>query len=404
MSKLNEYAILYVDDEAMSLKYFEKQFSTDFHVHTASNAADAWEIMQKQPGKIGVLMSDQRMPGQTGVQLLEKVRHHFPEVIRILVTAYSDIDSAVAGINASGIYKYISKPWDVTDLKFTLLRALEYYGVLNERDQLLREKLSVLQQIVVCDRAKNLGVLAAGLSAHFRHALRAANSFVAAIPSTAVQLAAKENVARDSAKNIEQELQRASEDIHHLARGMKELAEEAPLTSAAALPLETLLAPFTQAQSSNPSNPVALKCAGSLPKIKASQKQITKLFGLIAANLRATVEGNVAMILEAKSGADAKGVAGIHLQFSDDGPDWTPEQRARFFAPFTSFKHEGARFGLDLAMAYFIVHHHGGRISVAGQSKSRVAIELPADPLKGDPDDLNGSQLSELFRQDLGFA
>ncbi|MBM3838091.1 MAG: response regulator [Verrucomicrobia bacterium] len=205
MSKLNPYGILYVDDEAMSLKYFEKQFSADFNVHTASNAAEAWEIVQREQGKIGVVMSDQRMPGQTGVQLLEKVRHHFSEVIRILVTAYSDIDSAVAGINASGIYKYISKPWDVTDLKFTLLRVLEFYGVLKERDQLLREKLSVVQQIVLCDRAKNLGVFAAGLGAHYRHALRAASAFVAAIPSAPPQSAAKEGLARDSAKAIEHE-------------------------------------------------------------------------------------------------------------------------------------------------------------------------------------------------------
>ena len=104
MSKLNEYAIVYVDDEAMSLKYFEKEFSKDFNVLTAASGADGWDLIQKHAGQVGVLMSDQRMPGQTGAAS-RKGAPSFPQIIRILVTAYSDIDSAVAGINDSAIFR-----------------------------------------------------------------------------------------------------------------------------------------------------------------------------------------------------------------------------------------------------------------------------------------------------------
>ena len=404
MTKLNEYAILYVDDEAMSLKYFEKQFSNDFHVRITSNATDAWEIIQKEQSKIGVLMSDQRMPGQTGVQLLEKVRNHFPQIIRILVTAYSDIDSAVAGINAGGIYKYINKPWDVTDLKFTLLRALEYYGVLKERDHLLREKLSVVQRIVLCDRAKNLAVLAAGLSSQFRHTLSAADAFVAAIPQPAVQQAVEESLRRETAKNLEHDLQRAGENLHYIANGLKALAEDSSSSSAALLSLNALLSPITKSPASGSASSVLLKVSASLPKIKASQKQLTKLFGLLITNLLAVSGGSSTLTIEAESIADPKGAPSVKIQLGDEGTDWTPEQRVRFFAPFASFKHDGDKAGLDLAICFFIVHHHHGRISVPGQSKARVVVELPVDPFAGSPDVLDGGQLAEMFRQNLGFA
>ena len=404
MSKLNEYAILYVDDEALSLKYFEKQFSGDFDIHVASNATDGWEIIQREQEKIGVVMSDQRMPGQSGVQLLEKIRHQYPRIIRILATAYSDIESAIAGINASGIYKYISKPWDVADLKFTLLRALEFYGVLKERDQLLREKLSVVQQIVLADRAKNLGVLAAGLNSHFRHALRAASAFVAAIPFTSSLPAAGESLRRESGKNVERELQRAAEDMHYIAEGAKELADDSSFASALAMPLETLLGARHSSGVSGSLLPAPFKIDPALPPIKAHPKQIAKLFDCLTSNVRAVSLTGAALSLEAESSTGSNRDAMIRIHIGDDGPDWSPEQRSRFFAPFAAYRAEPERLGLDLAICYFIAHHHGGGISVPGLSKSRVTVDLPVDPLNFASDELDGNRLAELFRQDLGFV
>ena len=403
MSKLNEYAIMYVDDEALSLKYFEKQFSGDFDIHVASNATDGWEIIQREQEKIGVVMSDQRMPGQSGVQLLENVRHQYPQIIRILVTAYSDIESAVAGINASGIYKYISKPWDVADLKFTLLRALEFYGVLKERDHLLREKLSVVQQIVLADRAKNLGVLAAGLNAHFRYALRAASAFVAAIPFASPSVVAGEPLRRESPKNVERELQRAAEDMHYIASGAKALADDCAFASAVALPLEALLEARSSSGASGSPLPLALKIDPALPPIQAHPKQIAKLIDCLTSNSLAVSPSGTALSLAAERSAGPNGEAMIRVHLGDEGPDWTAEQRSRFFAPFASYKPERERLGLDLAICYFIAHHHGGGISVPGRSKSRVVIDLPVDPVHGAADELDASRLADLFRQDLGF-
>lgn len=180
--KNSTYAILYVDDELNSLKYFSREFSKDFTVLTASNAEEAWHIIEQHHNEIGVLLTDQRMPETTGVQLLENVRALYPRMIRILVTAYADLDDAIKAVNTGAIYKYISKPWDVPDLRVTLLRALEFYHVHLERDQLLNEKLSTLQHIILTDRVKNFSLLTAGLSPALRNHFAAVEDFFEQLP------------------------------------------------------------------------------------------------------------------------------------------------------------------------------------------------------------------------------
>ena len=132
------FAILYVDDEEKSLKYFSRAFSETFRIFTAPNAAEGYRILEDHQDEIGVIMSDQRMAGEKGVQFLERARRLRPQIIRILVTAYSDLEAAIDAVNTGAIYKYITKPWDVPELEMTLKRSLEFFIVQTERDLLLR--------------------------------------------------------------------------------------------------------------------------------------------------------------------------------------------------------------------------------------------------------------------------
>src|SRR6478672_11710127 len=177
-----KFAILYVDDEEKSLKYFTRAFDEHFRVFTASNAADGFRLLEQHKDEIGVLMTDQRMPGEKGVQLLEKARQLRPKIIRILATAYSDFEAAVDAVNSGAIYKYVHKPWDIPMLEMTLRRALEFYLVQKERDGLLKEKLSVLHNLMITDRVMSLGVLAAGLGHHIRNSLVAVRTFLDLAP------------------------------------------------------------------------------------------------------------------------------------------------------------------------------------------------------------------------------
>src|SRR5258706_6602925 len=119
-----KFAILYVDDEEKSLKYFARAFEDQFRIFTAVNAGDGLRWREEHKDDIGLLMTDQRMPGEKGVWLLEKARQLRLRIVRILAPAYSDMDAAVAAVNTGSIYKYVSKPWDPPQLEITLKRGL----------------------------------------------------------------------------------------------------------------------------------------------------------------------------------------------------------------------------------------------------------------------------------------
>src|SRR3989440_2710973 len=178
-----KFAILYVDDEEKSLKYFARAFQDQFQIFTAPSAQEGFKILEAHQDEIGLLMTDQRMPGAKGVWLLEKARHLRPRIIRMLATAYSDMDAAVAAVNSGAIYKYVSKPWDPPQLENTLKRGLEFFIVQRERDQLLKEKMSVLHNMMIADRIVSLGLLAAGLSHHIRNSLVAVKTFLDLAPA-----------------------------------------------------------------------------------------------------------------------------------------------------------------------------------------------------------------------------
>jgi FixJ family two-component response regulator len=148
--------ILFVDDEEKTRKYFARLFKKEFTILTAEDGVHALEVFEEHQDKIGVVITDQRMPRETGTQFLGKVAAIKPSTIRILSTAYADMDAAIDSVNKGGIYRYITKPWEIADLEITLRRAVELYELVRERDSLLQHKLSSLQGLAGSDRLLSL--------------------------------------------------------------------------------------------------------------------------------------------------------------------------------------------------------------------------------------------------------
>lgn len=155
--------ILYVDDEAMALKYFERLVSPLAPVLTALSVTEGKAVLEQRGGEIAVLVSDQRMPGARGNELLRYAREHHPAVVRMLTTAYSELGEAIEAINSGEIYRYITKPWDLESLHADLRNALELAVLRGERDSLLREKMLLQQQQLLGHRAGQLVLACAGL-------------------------------------------------------------------------------------------------------------------------------------------------------------------------------------------------------------------------------------------------
>jgi two-component system probable response regulator PhcQ len=152
--------ILIVDDEPQAVKYFKKAFGSKYDVLTATSADEAEALVLSGEHNIGLVITDQRMPGRSGVSLLNRIRNERPDIIRMLTTAYADLDSAIEAVNKGEILRYISKPWDLRVLEAEIDQAITFYLLKNEYDMLLRDKLSALHRTLVRDRMNGLAVMA----------------------------------------------------------------------------------------------------------------------------------------------------------------------------------------------------------------------------------------------------
>lgn len=189
--------ILYIDDEEKALKYFRMAFSDKFKVFTAPSGKEGIEILRRESKNIGIVISDQRMPEMLGAEILELVRHEYPNIVRLLTTAYSDLDSAIQAVNKGHIYQYVVKPWEIPELGMLLQRAADYYQVLSERNELLALKMTTLQRIVCSDRLKWLLLASRSWDDQAQSALRRVlSSLVQALPETPGSLVPRSSSAR----------------------------------------------------------------------------------------------------------------------------------------------------------------------------------------------------------------
>lgn len=134
---MSRHNLLLVDDEPDILRTLTLTFASEYEVFTARNGLEALEILEKQD--IALIISDQRMPEMTGVELLQKAIIVKPHAIRIILTGYTDTAALIEAINKGHIYQYINKPWDRQDLKVIVKRALESYELTLENQRLLQE-------------------------------------------------------------------------------------------------------------------------------------------------------------------------------------------------------------------------------------------------------------------------
>jgi two-component system sensor histidine kinase/response regulator len=146
--------ILCVDDENDNLDALERLFRSRYKVLKADSGFKALEILDQYPDPVAVILTDQRMPEMTGVELLSKTIEKHPDTVRMLLTGYTDIQSVVEAVNAGQIYRYLTKPWDPIDLMNTVDRAVERFQMtteIKEKNEALSNALAELKSL---DQAK----------------------------------------------------------------------------------------------------------------------------------------------------------------------------------------------------------------------------------------------------------
>lgn len=142
---MRRHKILVVDDEVPNLRLLRRVLSEDHDIFEASSGQEGVEILAKE--NISLIITDQRMPSMTGVQLLEKSLGLRPDAIKILLTGYTDVQALIDAINAGHVYKYIPKPWDADELKLTVKRALEAFELKESNDKLVVDLQGALNEL-----------------------------------------------------------------------------------------------------------------------------------------------------------------------------------------------------------------------------------------------------------------
>ncbi|MDF5712825.1 MAG: response regulator [Rhizonema sp. NSF051] len=152
IKKPKKQKILVVDDEPDNLDLLYRTFRRDFNVFKADSGVKALQVLAAE-GEVAVIISDQRMPEMKGTEFLSKTVPQFPDTIRIILTGFTDIEDLVEAINAGQVYKYITKPWDPSELQAVVQRAVDTYDLLKQRTEELRRTnaqmalLAVLVQV-----------------------------------------------------------------------------------------------------------------------------------------------------------------------------------------------------------------------------------------------------------------
>ena len=382
------HTFLVVDDEPDVRESLRHLFHRQYRVLTAAGGAEALEVLGREP--VHLILSDQRMPGMSGDELLSRVRERHPDVIRLLFTGYADIQAVIKAVNQGGIYRYILKPWDAAELEAIIRQAADQYDLLAERRRLLAE----LQEA-------NTRLTAANRELEESSALKTAFLEVAShefnTPITIVQgmseLLKLINPHRDEPeRGIIEQLSESARQLAHLVATMLKLLRandfRRPLR-VAEVDLARLLrdvaaqvAPFVQARRQQ----FEVAVDDDLGTFQADADKLRDaVTNLLTNAIKFTPDGGQIALRARREGQDA-----AVIEVEDRGIGLEERALAHLFQPFfTEFdpsRHSSGDFGfnkrgigLGLSLVKRFVELHGGRVaarSAPGQG-TLVTFVLP---------------------------
>jgi DNA-binding NtrC family response regulator len=144
MTGLRKHCLLVVDDEPSVSASLHDLLRLEFRVLTARNADEAYRIMQED--EVHIIMTDQRMPRVSGVEMLTHVRVRYPHAIRILFTGYADVEAVIAAINQGRVFRFLKKPWQPEEIEGAVREAAaEYDGLVQQAEEGERLRAEIVE-------------------------------------------------------------------------------------------------------------------------------------------------------------------------------------------------------------------------------------------------------------------
>ena len=390
MSKY-KYTILAVDDEVYNLESIQRTFHGDYHVIVTTSPSEALEIFRRDD--VDLVIADQRMPQMLGTELLEKMKNISPLPIRIVLSAYTDLEYLMDAINRGEVYRYITKPWTPEELRVTVKNALDYYQALRDRERLtqelaeknillekqnkklqkaLKELEAAQQKLLEMERFSIIGKMAGMII----HDLKQPLDIIRSAAETIARMDIDEEDRLDLTDMIKEEVQRFLELIQELleySRGTLTLQFEIISLSDFWGITEHRLRSYIKNYEVNLRILPVSQEAHLKIDIKRMQRAIINLIRNSVEAFREAKVSNPEIILEAKVVDDK-----IEIILSDNGPGVPEDIQEKIFTPFVTGK-KPYGIGLGLPIVQKIVQDHNGTVSLAQSSSegTTFVIELP---------------------------
>jgi signal transduction histidine kinase len=368
--------ILYIDDDESNLLVLKATCAGELNVITASSGAEGLEILAER--EVAVLLVDQRMPGMSGVEVFEVAQEKYPDSVRILITAYTDLTEAIAAINRGHIRRYLRKPWEPEELKAALKEAVEIFQT--------RKKIVDLEtRLLETERTYALGVVAAGVAHELRNPLAAMsmNLELARMRLDAMNRCLAEGESVDPshllslAKALEK-LEGAADNAKKIAEGLelsnrrRDLELTADLAEILELTLKFMRAALLKrARLQIDTDPV--------PVVQGSPQELGQvLINLLVNAMQAVPDRAASDNLVGVRLAPASELGWVELQVYDNGDGIPQEVLGRVFDPFFTTKSQGGP-GLGLAISRRIVEEAGGTITAESETGrgTSFTVRLP---------------------------
>jgi len=346
--------VLFVDDEERAGKYFETRFAPRFPVHVATSAREALEILEARGEQIGVIISDERMPECTGVRLLAEVKARHPHLVRVLTTAYTEMDTLLEAINVGSVFAFVSKPWELDDLENVLIDALQQHERLVEDADVVKRKINELRDQIMDGHAHDLGLIASKLGHYVYNALCPVTFLLDQLIEGGTPSQYPPEFLTEVRQNV-QELVQTLRDLERSGTSTTPLVRESVYLGHA------LKEALHQTQSGRKERRLELHIdlPEGLPPVYGGRDELEKLFRfMITEEIVSLPAGSHAQIrarqMEGESGP------GVLLEFEDAVPVSPRVDVGRLMLPFNLRGENPRELGVFLSCSYMIVRRHGG--------------------------------------------
>ncbi len=375
--------VLLVDDERPNLTVLRGFLEDAWTVHEATSGEEALAIAGEVP--LDVVVSDQRMPGMSGIELLEELRRRRPDVAGIVLTAYADMQVLESAINRASVFRFLRKPWEAAEIVQAIAQASDQVvqrrtiaklvELLARRGDELRASAdrqeAQQQQLLHLERLGTVGRLSSGVTHDLRNVVVGLRAAEWELQQTSAQPELREILSLGLA-GIDN-LLRTLQTLHEFAKSgslalqLEQVDPAAVVNDACAIARLDLTFRLRG---------VRVELEPGLPRLRADRQKLTQVLVNLVRNALHATEKGARVTVSARHRGDA-----VELAVEDEGPGVAPEIRDRLFQPFVSSKGEEG-LGMGLYMSKLVVESHGGKIGLAAglHSGARFEVLLPCAP------------------------